>query len=115
MSSIPDSAVARRGDDQAAVGREYWIEVACAGEALPRRPLSFVEATANTTILRLSGATTPTISDWRVMDLELDGLSLVSWSGSRGWYKSSYAPEIEHSRHSRWNYLFFVNSGFLEQ
>ena len=81
MSSIPDSAVARRGDDHAAVGREYWIEVACAGEALPRRPLSFVEATANTTILRLSGATTPTISDWRVKDLELDGLSGASSVG----------------------------------
>lgn len=37
-----------------------------------------VTMTANANILNLSSATTPEISDWRVMDLELDGMSYPS-------------------------------------
>ena len=45
------------------------------------RPI--VQATGNT-ILRLSGPGTPTISDWRVMDLELNGLSMAASIGVEG-------------------------------
>jgi len=40
-----------------------------------------IQSTGNDAILALSSATTPTIKDWRVMDLELDGLSGTSTFG----------------------------------
>jgi len=42
-----------------------------------------IQSTGNDVILALSSATTPTIKDWRVMDLELDGLSGTSTYGIR--------------------------------
>ncbi|MEK7703638.1 MAG: MopE-related protein [Myxococcota bacterium] len=43
-----------------------------------------VQAMGDTQILTLSSATTPTIKDWRVMDLELDGMSNTSSTGVGG-------------------------------
>jgi hypothetical protein len=44
-------------------------------------PKPIVQATGNNTILSLSKASTPTFSDWRIMDLEFDGLSGASTNG----------------------------------